>query len=76
MSRATPSKAAKSTKAPPAAPGKAPTMSAQQPIVTQEKIAKLAYEKWCSRGMPHGSSMHDWLEAEKELMTECKSGKK
>ncbi len=43
--------------------------------VPQDKIAMLAYEKWCKRGRPHGTNMQDWLEAEKELMNSMK-GKK
>jgi hypothetical protein len=41
-----------------------------QMMVPHEKIAMRAYEKWCKRGCPHGTSMLDWLEAERELMTE------
>jgi hypothetical protein len=33
----------------------------------QDKIARLAYDKWCQRGCPHGSDMEDWLAAEQEL---------
>jgi hypothetical protein len=38
--------------------------------VPREKIAMRAYEKWCKRGRQHGSDRQDWIEAEKELVTE------
>ena len=38
--------------------------------IPREKIAMRAYEKWCKRGRQHGSDRQDWVEAEKELMTE------
>lgn len=34
---------------------------------THEEIARLAYSYWESRGCPHGSSVEDWLRAEREL---------
>jgi len=43
------------------------TNQVNQTTVPTEKIAKLAYEKWCMRGQPHGSDVRDWLEAEAEL---------
>ncbi len=54
-----------------------PTPSTHMPSVPQDKIAMLAYQKWCKRGRPHGTNMQDWLDAEKELKAEgMKSGKK
>lgn len=51
--------------------------STQTTSVPHEKIAMRAYEKWCQRGRPHGTTMQDWLEAERELKAEgMKSGKK
>ena len=38
--------------------------------IPRDKIAMRAYEKWCKRGRQHGSDKQDWIEAEKELMTE------
>jgi hypothetical protein len=38
--------------------------------VPHEKISMRAYEKWCKRGRPHGSSQQDWYEAEAELRSE------
>lgn len=53
------------------------TPSTNTPQVPQDKIAMRAYEKWCQRGRPHGTTMQDWLEAEKELKAEfTKAGKK
>jgi hypothetical protein len=41
-------------------------------IISQEKIAMRAYEKWLKRGQLHGSDIQDWLEAEAELRAESK----
>jgi hypothetical protein len=39
--------------------------------VPHDKIAMRAYEKWCQRGKPPGTSqVQDWLEAERELQAE------
>ena len=57
-------------------PAKPATPSAVTPPVPQEKIAMRAYEKWCKRGRPNGTNMQDWLEAEKELKSECMKGKR
>jgi hypothetical protein len=38
--------------------------------VPHEKIAMRAYEKWVQRGRKEGSHVQDWLEAERELITE------
>lgn len=38
--------------------------------VTQEKIAKRAYELWLKRGCRHGCDMQDWLDAEAEVKAE------
>jgi len=35
--------------------------------IPHEKIATLAYEKWCQRGCKHGTNLQDWLDAEAEL---------
>ena len=32
-------------------------------------IARLAYEKWQARGCPDGDDLHDWLEAEQQILT-------
>ena len=42
-----------------------------QPKVPHDKIAARAYEKWCQRGRPPGTDLQDWLEAERELLTEA-----
>jgi hypothetical protein len=52
------------------------TPSTNTPPIPQEKIAMLAYEKWCKRGRPNGTTMQDWLEAEKELKAEMMKGAK
>ncbi|MEI7685574.1 MAG: DUF2934 domain-containing protein [Planctomycetota bacterium] len=54
-----------------------PAPAAKPMPIPSEKIAMRAYEKWCHRGQPEGTCVQNWLEAEKELMTECsKSTKK
>jgi hypothetical protein len=35
--------------------------------VSQEEIARLAHSYWVERGYTHGSSVEDWLRAEREL---------
>ena len=46
-------------------------------MVPHEKIAMRAYEKWCNRGCPQGTSQQDWYEAEAELKAEmAKAGGK
>jgi hypothetical protein len=42
----------------------APTLSAE---VTQDAIAKLAFQKWQKRGCPSGEDQRDWFDAESEL---------
>ncbi|MCX7824260.1 MAG: DUF2934 domain-containing protein [Verrucomicrobiae bacterium] len=39
-------------------------------MITQEQIAKRAYEIWLSRGGQHGNAESDWLQAEAELKKE------
>ncbi|MBM3889210.1 MAG: DUF2934 domain-containing protein [Verrucomicrobia bacterium] len=41
--------------------------------MTQEQIAKRAYEIWLSRGCQHGNAESDWLQAETELKKELQS---
>ncbi len=52
------------TVTPPAAQPAAPHKPAH------DRIAMRAYEKWLSRGCPHGTDQQDWLEAEAELAAE------
>jgi hypothetical protein len=42
-----------------------PTLNTQ---VTQEEIARRAYEIWQSRGCPQGDGSDDWQAAEAELI--------
>jgi hypothetical protein len=46
----------------------------QQSGLPQEKVAKLAYEKWLKGGCKHGCDMQHWLEAEAEVRAEMKGG--
>lgn len=50
------------------------TPSTVQPtptMVSRDKVAMRAYDKWCQRGCRHGFDQQDWLEAERELTAEC-----
>lgn len=51
-------------------PPQAQPNSMQPPMISHEKIAMRAYEKWIKRGKPQGTQMQDWLEAEMELKSE------
>ncbi len=44
--------------------------------IPQEKIAKLAYEKWLKRGCTHGCHLQDWNEAEAELKAQTSGASK
>lgn len=41
---------------------------AQDPAVTSNDIARLAYELYERRGRTQGAELEDWLEAERRLM--------
>lgn len=45
-----------------------PQTKSMMPAIPQERIAKLAYEKWLKGGCKHGCDQQHWLEAEAELM--------
>ncbi len=53
-----------------ASPPSTQTGNQQKIQIPHEKIAKRAYEKWCQRGMPHGTDVQNWLEAEAEIRAE------
>ncbi len=42
----------------------------QTSIVSNESIAKRAYEKFAARGMVHGMDQEDWALANEELVAE------
>ena len=44
-----------------------------RPEPSQQEIARLAYSYWEARGCPHGSSLDDWLRAERELLAPATS---
>ena len=50
------------------APAAAPAPTAARPPEVMQKIALTAYHLWEKRGRPHGSSSHDWLEAERIVL--------
>ena len=41
------------------------------PEISQQKIAKRAYERFMARGGRHGEDWRDWFEAERELKAEA-----
>lgn len=41
--------------------------------LSQEEIARRAYEKFEARGGRHGNDLQDWLDAERELKTQVSS---
>ena len=41
-----------------------------KPRVTQEEIARRAYDKFLARGRQPGRELEDWLDAERELLKE------
>jgi hypothetical protein len=45
-------------------------MKTAQYDVTQEEIARRAYEIWQSRGCPEGDGSQDWQAAEMQLIAE------
>ena len=47
----------------------APTVPAPAPGISEEAIARRAFEYYCARGHEHGQDLQDWLEAERELLT-------
>jgi hypothetical protein len=52
-----------------------PTTPAQIGPV-HDSIRQRAYEKWLKRGRPANSSLRDWLEAEAEIKSEMRAGRK
>ena len=48
----------------PAAPA-----AAAAPAISEEAIARRAFEYYCARGNGHGQDLQDWLQAERELLT-------
>jgi Protein of unknown function (DUF2934) len=43
--------------------------AARQVTVTEQEIARRAYELYLSRGREDGGDLDDWLQAERELRT-------
>jgi hypothetical protein len=43
-------------------------MNATELIVSEEEIARRAYELWQARGCPPGDGSEDWIAAERELV--------
>ena len=41
--------------------------------VTDEEIARRAYDLYLARGRQHGHDVEDWLQAERELRTQRRS---
>jgi hypothetical protein len=43
-------------------------MNTAESIVSEEEIARRAYERWQERGCPPGDGSEDWIAAERELV--------
>ena len=56
--------------------GRSPAPAKQErepmPEISQQAIAKRAYEKFMVRGGKHGEDWRDWFEAERELKAEAR----
>lgn len=56
--------------------GVPPTGAASQrtamPSISEEAIAKRAYQKFVARGNSNGSAEEDWVAAERELIAEAR----
>jgi Protein of unknown function (DUF2934) len=46
---------------------RAPKALAQQPSVTNNDVARRAYDLYLARGREHGHDVDDWMQAEREL---------
>lgn len=44
-------------------------MNTAESIVSEEEIARRAYERWQARGCPPGDGSDDWRAAEQELFS-------
>ena len=44
-------------------------MNTAESIVSEEEIARRAYERWQARGCPPGDGSEDWRAAEQELFS-------
>ncbi len=45
-------------------------MERSEVVLSREKVARRAFERFVSRGFSHGRALEDWLEAESELRSE------
>lgn len=66
-----------STSVPSRRPNGAPATAAGSPrtaapSISEEAIAKRAYQKFIARGSAHGSAEEDWVAAERELTAETR----
>ena len=71
--RKSPARAAPSTGSAAASPSAAPSASAsgaERGPISQEAIARRAYEKYAARGYAHGFDQEDWAAASAELAAE------
>ncbi|MBI4000539.1 MAG: DUF2934 domain-containing protein [Nitrospira defluvii] len=64
ISTSTPAKPSRS-----AAPSQAPPLSASDDL--NALIAKRAYERYAEQGYRHGCALDDWLEAEREILSQA-----
>ena len=45
------------------------TSASENTFVSEDTIARRAFEFYCARGGEHGRDVDDWLQAERELRT-------
>ena len=59
----------------PAKPSKAQSSSQAPPVSTSDDlnalIVKRAYERYAEHGYRHGCALEDWLEAEREILSQA-----
>lgn len=49
-----------------------PDDESRQPDPAQPRIAQRAYELYAQRGHVHGHDLEDWLEAERQILSEAR----
>jgi hypothetical protein len=57
-----------------AAPQSAPAVSEAVVAVSEDEIARRAFEVYCARGGEPGRALEDWLQAERELTAAASNG--
>jgi hypothetical protein len=50
------------------------TADQETAISLEERIRARAFEIWADKGYPEGAGIEDWLEAEREIMSQTAAG--